>query len=136
MVCIGLEIEENASALDGFNAQAKQQLIEEVKSFTLNVIMETQRLEGFHNPTGSTPEITSTMVKDASTFVKGPHRIRKLGYKTIIIKSSSILFPLLTSILFDKSKLQDPMYLCLIGVLFSLSSLTVILSFTRENWDE
>lgn len=136
MPCIGLEIDENENDLTGFSTQAKQKLIEEVQNFTLDVIIETRRLEGFDNTTGNSPEITSSMVKEASSIVKRPYRIKKPGYKTILIRASAIFLPFVTSLLFDKSELQNPIYLIFIAILFGLSIFTIILSFVRENWDE
>lgn len=136
MPCIGLEIEDTDDDLDGFNAQARQKLAEVVGDFAQNVIKETRRLEGYDNTTGNPPEITSNMVREASYIVKRPFRIRKPGFKTVLIKALSILLPFVTSLFFDKNKLQDTVYLVVIASLFAFSILAVILSFTKDNWDE
>lgn len=118
--------------LEGFNEKAKKKLIEASEEFIRDLIEESNRIESARNSTSTDPEITSSMVNDATVLLRrGLSQPRKsIGIKSLRVVAA--VLSLLVGILYDSTKLQNSGYMLLFIGIITAAILTVTISIIKE----
>ena len=115
----------------GFNAQARTKLRETTELFVANVIDEANRIEAGHNIAHGSPEVTSSMVSDAASWVqRGLSRPKKkIGW--LFLRVLGTVLALFVGILYDKTK-QNPADIPVFLFITAAAILCLTISILKE----
>lgn len=127
-----MQVDVKEENLEGFNDQAKSQLIDTTHAFVSDLIEEANRLESKNNSSGASPEITSSNVNDAADFVRRGLTKKKKGFKVILLRILATLSPLVIGIMYNTESLQNGAYLLTFVVVVVVAVLSVTLSTIME----
>ncbi|MHB8138384.1 MAG: hypothetical protein ACYDGO_08350 [Smithellaceae bacterium] len=127
-----MEIKVSDDVLKGFNDKAKDKLSEAATGFIDDLIEESNRLESSRNTTGDEPEITSSMVNDASILIRRGLAQPKKGIGLTILRVAAAVLPLLVGILYNSARLQDGAYMLLFIGVVTAAILTVTISIIKD----
>lgn len=105
---------------------------EATTKFVDDLIEESNRLESSRNTTGDDPQVTSSMVNDASVLIlRGLSQPRR-GVGIKILRVAAAVSSLLVGVLYDPDKLQSAEYMLLFILIVTAAILTVTISTIRE----
>jgi hypothetical protein len=127
-----MRIEINDDALKGFNSHSKKELSKAIKSFTDDLIKESNRIESSQKHTSSDPQITSSMVNDATIFIRRGLARPKIRIGTIVLRVFAAVLPLSAGILYDPNKLQNSNYMLFFILIVAAAIVVVTVSTIRE----
>ncbi len=90
------------------NQPAKAELETSVRKFSDELLREASRLEAAGNTTGGSPEITSSMIKDATLLLRRGYRKPKKVWWLVAAQVAAVVTTFITGLLADLDKLKDP----------------------------
>jgi len=129
---MALSLSVQALAATPLNAPAHAALTDAVGVFATDVLAEAGRLEAVLNTSGTPPEITSSMIRDAALLVRRgyarPHRRRSLQAAQILATVGGFL----TGLLADADKLKDTMTLALFIFLLASTITASVITVMKE----
>src|SRR2546423_1516708 len=113
--------------LAGLNSHARHRLQGVISDFANDVIAEANRIESGQNMTQAPPQVTSSMVDHAATFVRRGLSSPKprLGWK--ILRVIGAVLSLFVGITYDRTK-QDPTGFLPLIILIGAAILCVTIS--------
>ncbi len=119
-------------ALTGFNDPAKAELTKAATDFIEDLVKESNRIEATRNPASGNPQVTSSMVTDASVLVRRglAQPRKKLGGK--IVRILAAVLSLAVGFTYDAAKLQDKTYMLVFVVVVALAILAATISIIME----
>lgn len=84
-------VEGSAEGPEHLNAAAVAELKAAVQRYTRDVLREAERLEANQRSTPGEPEITSTMISDADTFLRRSYTRRRKSRLTVALQVTSYM---------------------------------------------
>ena len=112
------------------NEPAKEELGKILHEHTKEIVREANRLEANHHSTEGNPEITSTLIKDASTVINRGYIIPRKKRWFYIVKTLAIIGTLITGFLFDK--LNEPWGPITFALAFALTTILTTIQISNE----
>lgn len=127
-----MQIDVDNTALKGFNAQAQQELARSAGAFVEDLIKESNRIESSRHQASGDPQITSSMVSDATVLIRRGLVQPKKRWGAIVVRILAAVFPLIAGFLYDPVKLQQPTYMLIFVLVVTASIITVTISTILE----
>ncbi len=118
--------------LQVLKGQAQTALDEAVERYRTDLFTEASRLEAALNSAGKTPEITSSMVKDAELLIRRGYAKRPKSAWLLVCKVGSAVGGFATGILADAEKLKDPKTLVIFIIVLSTTIVATVVSAMKE----
>lgn len=114
--------------LKGFNRGARKKLESEFLSYATDLIEEANRIESARNTAGGEPEVTSSMVNDASNIVRMGLSQSRRSIPKIIIRVLAPVLSLVVAAMYDSSKLQSADYMLLFVLVITAAIFALTIS--------
>lgn len=96
---LSLDVRIDHRAVEYLNELAKLETRQSLVDFGKDLLGEASRLEANRNPSGSTPEITSSIIKDARLFLRGGYVRRRPPKWEFFVRLMGISGALITGVL-------------------------------------
>lgn len=109
------------------NEPAKEELVAAIESYSDRLLREASRLEAATSTTGTDPEITSTMVRDADLLLKRAYRKPKKKPAVIVGEIVGPTTGLIAGMLANMKLLQSPVLFAIFIVLLAISVTSTVL---------
>lgn len=127
---INIKIQDSDVA--GFNDQAQDGLKAATSEFISDMIDEANRIESGRNNTQGPPQITSSMVNDAKVLIRRGLATPKKSIGSRILRIFAAVLSLVVGIMYDKTKLQDDIYLLFFILIMAVTIICVTISTIKE----
>jgi hypothetical protein len=127
-----LQIQISDDDIKYLNQPAQVELSSSVDKYVSELLQEASRLEAAGKTTTGDPEITSSMVKDATLLTKRGYRKPQKNAWHITLQVVASFSTLLTGLLFDFEKLKEPLMLAIFILVFSITLVTTTLVIAKE----
>lgn len=119
-------------ALNGFSHPAKGQLEAAVLDYSEELIEEANRIESGRNTTDGPVEVTQAMVTDAQLLLaRGLGTPRRSG-RVRLLRIAAAVLSLAAGLMYDKTQLQDSVYVLVFVVVLAAAILAVTVSALKE----
>ncbi|MBK9515094.1 MAG: hypothetical protein IPO05_16035 [Flavobacteriales bacterium] len=118
--------------LTGFSGNAKDRLSEVTLKYASDVIEEANRIEAGRKATQGTPEVTRSMVDDAQEVLRRGLRPHHSNTWMKVLRVVAAVLALVVGIMYDKTRLQDGVYMSLFILLIAATIITVTISTLKE----
>lgn len=103
-----LEIDIDDAKLLNLSTNANDQLVSISKKYVEDILDEASRIEATRNSTGSNPEITATIIKDAVDFSNKFKKGKKKKFIHGLLQLVSFILSTFTGALFQVDKFNIP----------------------------
>jgi hypothetical protein len=114
------------------NPPAITELEVSVRKFSDELLQESSRLEAASKTTNGNPEITSSMVKDATLLLRRGYRKPKKSWWLVVVQIVAVATTFVTGILADFDKLKEPNSMIAFIVFLSIAITTTVLVLFKE----
>jgi hypothetical protein len=114
------------------NAPALAELEISIGKFSEELLNEASRLEAAGNTTGRTPEITSSMMKDATILVRRGYKKPKKVWWLISAQVVSTITTFITGLLTDLDKLKEPNAMVIFIIFLSIAITSTVFVLFKE----
>lgn len=114
------------------NRPAKAELQKVIENYYNDLLKEANRLEATSKATQGSPEITSTLIKDADLLFRRGYRKPKRSPWLKAAQIGSTVASVITGILADPETLKSTLLIILFIVVFSIAIATTVLVVAKE----
>lgn len=125
-----LKVELSENYIQYLNEPAKCELSNSLMAYAKQLLREANRLEGDIRTTKGDPEITSSMIKDATILINRGYKNSRKSVCLIILKISAVLVSAITGFFIES--LNEPWGPYVFAASFSLASILTTISIIKE----
>lgn len=129
---INIEIEDGK--LEGFNEHAQEKLKASIESYSNSLISESNRLEAGFNSASGVPEITSSIVSEANSYLTNRFSSKsRSSWGRKLTKIAATVFALITGLVYESDSMQEPTTLIAFVIVLSLTIILTTINVLKED---
>jgi hypothetical protein len=114
------------------NSPAVAELESSMRKFSDDLLKEASRLEAASKTTSGNPEITSSMIRDATLLLRRGYRKPRKDRGLVGAQVVAAVTTLVTGLLADLEKLKDPILMIVFIVFLSIAITATVLVLGKE----
>ncbi|MEI7868981.1 MAG: hypothetical protein WCI11_13915 [Candidatus Methylumidiphilus sp.] len=127
-----MQIDIDDKSLAGFNDPAKEELKKSAIQFTEDLLKESFRIEASRNSSSGNPQVTSSMVSDATVLIRRGLAQPKKKLWVQLLRIAAAILSLAVGFTYDATKLQDKTYMLVFVIVVAFAIITVTISTILE----